>query len=73
MKAYVIKRDDGKYYCGWEFGKYCYAKELFTKSLEKAILSKFIFYKTNEYKEIKQMDLKNCKVVPVEIREIPNK
>ena len=69
MEAWVIKRDDGKYYCGWEFGKYCVAIEHFTKSLEKAILNKCVFYKTNAYKEIKQMDLKNCKPVKIKICE----
>lgn len=65
--VYVIQRDDGMFYCGWKFDKYCVAKEYFTKSIEKAILSKCVFCKTNAHREIKQMDLKNCKPVKIKI------
>ena len=68
--VWVIQRDDGMFYCGWEFDRYCVAKEHFTKSVEKAILSKWVFYKTNAYKEIKQMNLKNCKPVKIKIEMV---
>lgn len=68
--AWVIQRDDGMFYCGFDFGKYCYVKEHFTKSLEKAILKKCVYSEKNAYYEIKQMALKNCKPVKVEIKVV---
>lgn len=68
--AWVIQRDDGMFFAGWNFDRNGEVKEYFTFSLEKAILSKQVFYKTNAMKGIKQMTLKNCKPIKIEIRVV---
>ncbi len=68
--AWVIQRDDGKFYAGWNFDRNWEAKEYFTNVLEKVIINKQVFTIKNALKEIKLMNLQNCKPVKVEIRVV---
>ena len=68
--CWVIRRDDGMFYCGWDFYNTIFIKEHFTKSLAKAVLKKCVFSEKNAHWEIKQMDLKNCRPVKIEMRVV---
>ena len=64
MKAYVIKRDDGKYYvtsCGVRRKRNIFDRNLIYACKED--------YKSEAEATIKFFNLQNCKVVPVEIKE----
>lgn len=67
MKAYVIKRDDGKYL------KLTNGKIYFTKYIQYALITPYKKDINYWLVETIFLDNCNCKVVPVEIREIPNK
>ncbi len=69
-QCWVIQRDDGKFYAGCNFDKNWETKEYFTNVLEKVIINKQVFTIKNALKEIKQMQLKNCKPVKIEIRVV---
>ena len=68
--AWVIQRDDGKFYAGWNFDRNWEAKEYFTNVLEKVIINKQVFTIKNALKEIKLMNLQNCHPVKIEIKVI---
>ncbi len=67
MKAYVIKRYDGWYYMGIDYGR-----NRFTTAVYKAFIMK---YKSDidEYlrlcKDVHPKDFEHCKIVPIEIKE----
>lgn len=69
-ECWVIQRDDGKFYAGWNIDRNLEAKEYFTNVLEKVIINKQVFTIKNALKEIKLMNLQNCKPVKVELRVV---
>lgn len=69
-QCWVIQRDDDKFYAGWVFDSNWGVKGYFTNILEKVIINKQVFTIKNALKEIKQMQLKNCKPVKIEIRVV---
>ena len=68
--AWVIQRNDGKFYAGWNFDRNWESKEYFTNVLEKVIISKQVFTIKDALKEIRLMSLQNCKPVKVEFRVV---
>ena len=69
-ECWVIQRDDGKFYCGWEFDYHFKTIPNFTNKLFEVILRKKVFVKLDAIREIKGLNLQNCKPVKVEIRVV---
>lgn len=69
-ECWVIQRDDGKFYAGWNFDRNWEAKECFTNVLEKVIINKQVFTIKDALKEIRLMNLQNCRPVKVKIEMV---
>ena len=71
-EIWVIQRDDGYFYYDYDFiMKYPYEeKPRFTKDIHKVFLNNKFWYKVGCEREIKGLNLKNCRPVKVEIRVV---
>ena len=71
-ECWVIQRKDGYFYYGYTFmSKYPYdTKPIFTKNINKAFLDYAFWNKFGCEREIKKMQLQNCRPVKVEIRVV---
>lgn len=71
-ECWVIQRKDGYFYYDCEFiKKYPYEmKPRFTKDINKVFLNHNFWNKFGCEKEIKEMQLQNCKPIKVEIRVV---
>lgn len=64
---WIIKRDDGAFYRGWQFDYHYKAIPNFTNKLFEVILRKKVFNRLDAIREIKGLNLKNCRPVKVKI------